>query len=278
MIKRILVPLDISPYASAAVLRACELAKLADAEITGMVILDTEGIEKSAHLPFRADLRDYPGEGVVESEVEAAGKLKKVVEAFEKTVGESGVRSRLSKCEGSPYQQILAASCFHDLVIMGGQSFYHFETEEGPGDTLDKVLKNAGVPVMVVPAREPDALKSALVLFDGSPSSSRALHAFAEFWQYDRPRVRLLAGDMDQAFGESLLKGAAQFLQAHGVENIETVVDSGGVIRTVEDKHLEWSDIIVLGVHSRIKVKDLIVGSVARHLIEHGHRTLLFSP
>ena len=278
MIKRILVPLDISPFAAASVARACELAKTADAEVTGMVVLDTAGIEKSANLPFRADLRDYPGDGVVESEVEAAEKLKVVVEAFENTVGESGVRSRLSKCEGHPYQQILAASCFHDLVIMGSQSFYHFETEEGPGDTLDKVLKNAVVPVMVVPAREPDALKSALVLFDGSPLSSRALHAFAEFWQYDRPKVRLLAGDVNQSFGESLLKEAKHFLKAHGVDNIEVVVDSGSVIRSVEDVHLDWSDFIVLGIHSRATVKDLIVGSVARHLIERGHKTLLFSP
>jgi len=278
MIKRILVPLDISPYTPSAVARACELAKLADAEITGIVILDTEGIEKNAHLPFRSDLRDYPGDAVVESEVEAAEKLKEVVVAFEKTVEEYGVRSRLSKCDGSPYQQILAASCFHDMVIMGAQSFYHFETEEGPGDTLDKVLESAVVPILVVPAREPDALNSALILFDGSPPSSRALHAFAEFWQYDRPKVRLLAGDMDEPFGENLLQGAERFLFAHGVEDIESVVESGSVIRSVEDKHLEWSDIIVMGIHSRHTVKDLVVGSVARHLIEHGHRTLLFSP
>lgn len=278
MIKKILVPLDISPYAAASVARACELAKLADAEITGMVILDTAGIEKNAHLPFRADLRDYPGDEVVESEVDAAEKLKVVVEAFEKTVEEFGVRSRLSKCEGSPYQQILAASCFHDLVIMGGQSFYHFETEEGPGDTLDKVLKNAIVPTMAVPAREIDVLKSALVLFDGSPPSSRALHAFAELWQYDRPDVRLLVGDVDPSFGENLLKEAELFLKAHGVENIESVVDSGSVIHSLEGYHLEWSDLIVLGIHSKTTVRDLIVGSVARHLIEHGHRTLLFSP
>lgn len=277
MIKRILTPLDVSPYTLAAVSRACDLAELADAEITGMVILDTAGIEKKAQLPFRADLRVYSGESVVESELEAAEKLKAVVEEFEKTLGERGLRSNLSKCDGRPSQQILGASCFYDLVIMGLQSYYHFETEQGPGDTLDKVLKDAVVPVMAVPARDPDSLKSALVLFDGSPASSRALHAFAEWWQYDRPAVRLLVTDVDPAFGDRLLKEAERFLQAHGIEEIERVVENGGVIRAVEDNHLEWSDIIVLGIHSRHSVKEWVVGSVARHLIEHGHRTLLFS-
>ena len=278
MIKRILVPLDISPYSAAAVSRSCQLARGAEAELTGMVVLDTEGIEKSVELPFRADLRDYTRDLVVESEVEAAEKLKEVVEGFEDVAGKAGVRFRMSKCEGSPYQQILGASCFHDLVIMGSQSYYHFETEEGPGDTLDKVLKNAVVPTMVVPAHEPEELKSALVLFDGSPPSSRALHTFARFWPYDRSRVRLLAADMDQPFGERLLEEAKSFLLAHGVEEVEMVVDQGGVIRSLEDSHLEWSDIIVLGIHSKHTVKDLLVGSVAKHLIEHGHRTLLFSP
>ncbi|MFK5922322.1 MAG: universal stress protein [Verrucomicrobiota bacterium] len=277
MIKRILTPLDVSPYTTAAVARACALAELAEAEITGMVVLDTPGIEKSVQLPFRADLRDYSEEAIIECELEAAAKLQAVVKGFEKTLERSGLRSRLSKSEGRPSQQILAASCFHDLLIMGLQSFYHFETKRGPGDTLDKVLKSAVIPVMAVPAREPDSIKSALILFDGSPASARALHVFAELWPYERPAVRLLAADVSQDFGDNLLKEAALFLQAHGVESVEQVVEGGGVIRAVEDHHLEWSDLIVLGVHSRHSVKDLIVGSVARHLIGHGHRTLLFS-
>lgn len=277
MIKRILTPLDVSPYAKAAVARACVLAELADAEITGMVVLDTPGIEKSVQLPFRADLRDYSEEAIIECELEAAEKLQAVVHGFEKMLELRSLRFKLSKSEGRPSQQILAASCFHDLLIMGLQSFYHFETKRGPGDTLDKVLKSAVIPVMAVPAREPDPIKSALILFDGSPASARALHVFAELWPYERPAVRLLAADVSQEFGKNLLKEAALFLRAHGVESIEQVVEGGSVIRAVEDHHLEWSDLIVLGVHSRHSMKDLIVGSVARHLIEHGHRTLLFS-
>ena len=67
-------------------------------------------------------------------------------------------------------------------------------------------------------------------------------------------------------------------MRAHGVEQIEVAVEGGSVIRVVEDQHLEWADMIVLGVHSKHSVKELLVGSVARHLIEHGHLTLLFSP
>ncbi|MCF6314254.1 MAG: universal stress protein [Verrucomicrobiales bacterium] len=277
MIKRILVPLDVSPYARAAVARACALAELAGAEITGMVVLDTHGIEKSVQLPFRADLRDYSDKMIVECELEAAEKLQAVTDGFKKMLKKRDLPVRLSKNEGRPSRQILAASCFHDLLIMGLQSYYHFETQRGPGDTLDKVLKDAVIPVMAVPAREADAIQSALILFDGSPASSRALHAFAEIWCYERPAVRLVVADVAQDFGENLLREAARFLQAHGVEKIEQVIECGSVIRAVEERHLDWSDLIVLGVHSGHSVKGMLVGSVARHLIGYGHRALLFS-
>ena len=47
MIKRILVPLDPSPYSKSALNLACIIAKVYDAELTGLVILDIPGIEDS---------------------------------------------------------------------------------------------------------------------------------------------------------------------------------------------------------------------------------------
>ena len=47
MIKRILVPLDPSPYSKSAVQLACQIAKIYQAEVTGLVILDLPGIEDS---------------------------------------------------------------------------------------------------------------------------------------------------------------------------------------------------------------------------------------
>ena len=47
MIKRILLPLDSSPYTDTAMEIGCDLAERHGAELTGLVILDIPGIEKS---------------------------------------------------------------------------------------------------------------------------------------------------------------------------------------------------------------------------------------
>jgi len=47
MIKRILLPLDASPFTAAATEAACLLAKNQDAQITGLVVIDIPGIKKS---------------------------------------------------------------------------------------------------------------------------------------------------------------------------------------------------------------------------------------
>ena len=45
--RRILVPLDPSPYSESALNLACVVAKIYNAEVTGMVILDIPGIQDS---------------------------------------------------------------------------------------------------------------------------------------------------------------------------------------------------------------------------------------
>ena len=46
MIKRILIPLDPSEYAQAAIQVGAQIARRTDAELTGLVILDIESIEE----------------------------------------------------------------------------------------------------------------------------------------------------------------------------------------------------------------------------------------
>ena len=46
VIKRILIPLDPSPYSKSALNLACIIAKVYNDELTGLVILDIPGIEE----------------------------------------------------------------------------------------------------------------------------------------------------------------------------------------------------------------------------------------
>ena len=58
MIRKILVPLDPSPYSESAVQTACYLAKLHDAEVTGVSIIDIADVAY-ATTPIPVGYNDY---------------------------------------------------------------------------------------------------------------------------------------------------------------------------------------------------------------------------
>ena len=72
-----------------------------------------------------------------------------------------------------------------------------------------------------------------------------------------------------------LLDEAQKFLESHDVENVTQHLTRESLREEVENHHLEWADLIVAGVRSKPPLKRLFIGSFARSLVKHGHRTLL---
>ena len=118
MIKRILIPLDPSPYCLAAIEKGCYLAKLYDAELTGMTILDLAGIEKSVGgapvgMSYMAkQLRE-------EKQNEAAKTIREIENNFKSICEKQEVSYNISKEKGNPGETIIGKSIYYDLVIIG---------------------------------------------------------------------------------------------------------------------------------------------------------------
>ena len=90
MLRRILIPLDPSPYAAAAVEYGCFLAKRHDAEVTGLVVLDIPGIEKSVG-PVPIDGLQY-AERLEEAKAkEAHERIQALLERFKEKCQKEGV-------------------------------------------------------------------------------------------------------------------------------------------------------------------------------------------
>ena len=274
MIKRILVPLDLSEHTEAAMFRACEIAGSINASATGLTVLDTEGILDSIALPFHAELIDYPHKKAVAMAADAREKLETAQDRFEVLCQERNIPCDSRQLKGHPADGVLDLARFHDLIVMGLQSHFHFETEKDPGDTLKEVLDLAPVPILLTPAYETDPFRRALIAFDGSPSATRALHAFAEVWPVWRPEVRVVTSVPDKRLGGHLLDESQKFLQSHGIDHVTTELTEESIQESIEGNHLEWADLIVAGVRSKTPLKRLFLGSFARYLVEKSHRAL----
>jgi nucleotide-binding universal stress UspA family protein len=279
MVKRILVPLDPSPYSKAALDLACTIGKKFKAELTGMAILDIPGIEKSiGPVPAGAS---YYAEHLEKTKLHDADiRCQGLLEQFEKKCKKEKVKSKITERQGSPSNQILKASVFYDLVVIGIRTFFHFESQDRAGDSLEKLLDDTITPIYAVPESFNSALLNksgvkVLIAFDGSDPAARALQRFAQFAVLARPEITLINSNDDTKRSAYLLNAADNYLKCHGFKTVKKISTERPIKEIVEKQYYNKTDIIVMGVNSRKGLLEFVLGSLVKSLIKKGEKLLL---
>lgn len=272
MIRRILVPLDTSPYTDAALDYACLVAKRQNAEVTGLVVMDIPGIEKSASYPglggsyWAEQLEDHLRK-------DAEAHVEKLLTKFRKRCEKDGITAVASKEQGSPSKRILAQSSFYDLIVVGMRTNFHFVTSDKPGDTLDKILDDSITPVLAVPAHF-SPIKKVLISYDGSLAATRALQRFTHLSLARDLEIKVLFASDDKEKANYYLENISAYLNAYELTNFKTEWTDQLFIDALRQQYLDWADAIVLGAHSRSGLADFFVGSVTKFLIKEAKKPL----
>jgi nucleotide-binding universal stress UspA family protein len=279
MIKSILIPLDPSPYTDNAIKIGSAVAKMYDAHLTGLVVLDIEGIEKQiGPVPLGAS---YYAEHLEEKHKKhAQERIDKLVDNFEKKCKEAGVNYSVARNQGSPSERILHESIYYDMVITGLRTYYNFETSDKPGDSLDKILSESITPVYGVPEvlQLPDTNKEkikVLIPFNASPASARAMQRMCQLMAPDMAEPRLLMSHDDEEIARASLENAKRYIELHGFENVVTYYTDQNIIDACKIDHLDWADVVVVGAHSKHGIFDFMVGSLTNYLIKLNKKPVL---
>ncbi len=275
MIKRILVPLDPSPFCQAALDNAIILAQRHNAELTAMVILDMPGIRKAigpvppgaAH--FAETLKDA-------QELDAQTRIGKLLADFKKQCDQNGIEHREGEYQGVPSELILGCAQHFDLLCLGQETHFHFETSDRPGDSLEKILDHTATPIYAFPAgwKPITENRKALITYNGSLSAARALQRYAQLMDPADTHIILLAADMEWEVGTHYLNKAEELLQAHGFKDVQREWTSKSVIEAVSQKFLAEVDEVVAGTHSRRGLLDFRLGDMSRWLIRESDKPL----
>ncbi len=278
MIKRILLPLDDSPFTDAATAAACVLAKKQGAQVTGLVVLDISGIEKSiGAVPLGAGHYAKRLEG--SRREEADKRIDALLAKFRTKCGAAGVSCMEAEAQGAPNEQIIDESAYYDALVMGLRTFYHFDPQGKPGNALDELLGHSVTPVIGIPesfvAPALDATLKTTVFFDGSLPSISALQRFAQLARPELQDVTIVMADSDKELSLYQLKRAADYLVAHGFALVRTEWTDDDIIQAIDERYLDAADQVVVGTHSKVAVIDFMIGSVARHLIEVAKKPVL---
>ncbi|MGD9900480.1 MAG: universal stress protein [Calditrichaceae bacterium] len=272
MIKRILVPLDPSPYTDKVIELACKLAKNNNAELTGLVILDIPGIEKSIG-PVPAGALYYAEKLEKKKEAEAEKRISALLEKFENSCKSSGVKCHLAHSQGSPSERIIAESNYYDAAMVGLRTFYHFQSDDRSGDSLSEILNLSITPIYGVPKTFtvpdiPAEKLKVLLAFDGSLPAARAMQRLAQLAKADLMDVMILTSNEKKETADYYMNNAEAYLRAHNFKNIQKNWITGNIIDAVEKEYLDWAHIVVVGAHSKQGIFDFMLGSLTKFLIK----------
>ncbi|MFH1050724.1 MAG: universal stress protein [bacterium] len=279
MLKRILLPLDPSPYTDCATAFAISLAKIYGAEITGLVVLDIPGIKASTG-PLPPGVGFY-AKGLEHSKIERAQvHIQNLLSKFKSKCEEAGVKHRESNAQGSPSERISEFSKFYDIVITGIKNKFQFETSEELENTLDSFLDKSVTPIIAVPEEFSNFHSSSnvfkvMIAYNGSLPATRALQNFAKLNFPKEIEATVFISDEDTEQAEAMFENVREYLTAHNITHIHKLVTTEDKISVFTNKLLDEYDIVVLGAHSKIGIFDFLVGSLARHLINE-NKTMLF--
>ena len=162
---KILLGLDGSAYAQAAIEYACQFARSYNATITGVAIIDQPGIQSSGGpVPIGAAHYDVQREDKLLEETEK--KARAMLDDFSRICDDRKINAVLHTDTGSPVSELVEESKFHNFIVIGKQTSFEYNANETYG-TLQRVLRNGLIPVLAVPdsVRE---IKKVLVAYDNS--------------------------------------------------------------------------------------------------------------
>ncbi len=268
--KDILVHVDSSEQSRARLEIAVKIAEQQEAHLTGLYILP------NLYIPALPDMAQLPPEYIEQQTEMNEEEARKAELIFYEVVKNTGVAHEWRKAEGAPVDVIRLHARYSDLLILGQRnpnSADHF------GDLPDGVILTAGRPVLIIPYST--SIKNIgeriMVGWDSSAQSTRAVHDALPLMSGAK-KVDIIAvnpenhGGSSEDRGEQPCADISLHLARHGI-NVEahsiTVNDIGIadiLLSRAADKGI---DLFVMGAYGHSRWRELVLGGVTAHMLDH---------
>ena len=208
---------------------------------------------------------------------EARGKVEQFLDDFTRRCTEAQVSCKALEDVGLPFKEILRESHRYDLVLLGHETHFHFETADKADETLWRVLRHESRPVVIVP---PDLRSgsSVLVAYDESPQADRALQAFQASGLDFGQEVRVMCVGPTEEVATREAEEAVEFLQSHDIRATRCVPKSEGRPGRVilEEVERQNARMLVMGVSKHSTLRDLLLGGVTKTVLRESPVPVFF--
>lgn len=268
----ILVHVDETGLSAGVVEAACTLAGDHDAHLTGLAVDSTVQIPGYAAV----EIPDSVLEIIAARQAEALAKKR---DAFDGIVARAGLtdRSEWSAVKGLSRDVLPLRSRYADLTVL---TQIDSRRESSESDRIAEFVLESGRPALVIPyIGAPDHIgRTVLIAWNGSREAARAV-ADAMPLLERADSVEVLAVE-PRGIGDSPGADIARHLAGHGVK-AEARAISGIEVNTgdaILNRAADTgADLIVMGAYGHSRIRELVIGGVTRHIMEHMTVPVLFS-
>ena len=236
--------------------------------LTGIAVLDRPTITKPQATPVGGGgLKRERDEALLS---EADERTREILSEFTSACAAAGVNHETVRAEGLPHEAIAAAGRTNDLVFIGRNTNFHFQTSDDPCETFKQLLRDNPCPVVVTPDEVPQG-NGVVVAYDGSRAASRALHTFALLEpNLEGLDVHVVSVDRSQQKAENSCRVAVAFLRRHAVDAQAHPISSGGKPTQVliETADRLGARLVVMGAYGHQGLRTVFFGSTTRQMLD----------
>lgn len=275
MIKRILVGLGGTPFTKVSTHCATELARLHQAQTTGVTVVDISKLGKVGPVPagagFYAQRMRERQSQVTREGIEAA------VAAFKEQCGNQKVVCRRIEYEQKdPFTAMIAEARYNDLTLFGLRSIFDYGFTSDPDKAIVKLISQGVRPILAV-ADTYRPVKKALVAYSGSMESAKAIRHFLHLKPWPDVSLHLVHFREGAEPEPHLLKDAADFCMAHGFKVHTDQVDGQARKDLLPFAQNIDADLIVMGNSVHKTLMKQLLGDTVLETIKSADRALFLS-
>jgi nucleotide-binding universal stress UspA family protein len=266
MLRSMLVGVDGSAYSTTAVELGIRWAQRYGAVLVGLGVIDAPTICKPQPVPLGASA--YKVQRDASLLADASHKVTQFLEHFAQRCAEADVACQILQEVGLPTERILLEAQRYDLILLGQQTSFHFETQAQPDDTLYTVLKHNSRPVVAVPVPLPEGWV-AVVAYDGSLHAARALQMLQAVGLADSHEVHVVCVAPHQEQADLCVERAVTFLQGHNIVAHAHALATSASPAHVILEHVQQveASLLVMGAYGRSTLREFFGGSLTRTML-----------
>jgi nucleotide-binding universal stress UspA family protein len=274
MIKRILLGLGGTPFTDVAIERAVELAKLHDAIITGVTVVDTKQLTQVGPVPlgggaYAAKLREQRLTVTEE-------RIEKAIEKFKEKCKEFDILTKLERETGDPFESMIAHARYNDVTIFGLKSLFDYGFTSEPKDALIRLVSQGVRPIIAVSPKF-RTIRKVLIAYSGSMESAKAMRRYVQLNPWRNVRLRVVYFGKSDTSSMQFLKDAAEYCRDHGFSTETEAVEKSARGHLIEYAQQNKMDLIVMGNSIRNLIFRHLLGDTVLNAIQQSDRPLFLA-